>query len=554
MRAPLKDQPTTSPVEKRQSDAEILRRAITSISRSTAALADALERRSAIFFPILFVLYVWILKSDRIKRLWHDELYTFYIAQAPSFAQMMEWTRTIDLNPPLYYIAARLSMHLFHPSAFSVRLPSMVAYFVATMCAYLFVRRRLTPLYGLIAAMVMLSSSFNQYSYEARPYAFVLGFLGILALGWQSAIQNDKPRNWAAYLLVLFGGFGMLLSHVLASVAYAALLLTEAIRFFMRRKPDWILWICLALPLSACITYLQPIQTHSSGAFPEQFQASILDLLAAYSDLWVGLASLLCAAIIIIVLLGGDRKAAPPNPPPRGFTWPEKILAVGFCCVPLVVGLLFMHSHSAFFPRYGIPSIFGVAILAPWFVSRWTGNSSLAALVCSIVFIFGVVTPLSIARHVQSVVQPIKPQGPPLTGKSDLPLSQISPELPLVDASGLTFLEMNNREDTTFLSRVYYLNDAQSAVKYANATIFEGFPGLKDKFPIRGKIMPYQEFIQQHSKFLVYGTYDYPEDWLLRKLLADQASLRFVGNYDTGYKDEQVYEVTLAPSATENKP
>ncbi len=155
----------------------------------------------------------------------------------------------------------------------------MVAYFVATLCAYQFVRRKLTPLYGLLAAMVMLASSFNQYSYEARPYAFVLAFLGILALGWQRAIQQDKPRSWISYLLILVGGFGMLLSHVLASVAYAALLLTEAIRFVMRRKPDWILWLCLVLPLSACITYLPPIKTHSSGAYPEQFRASIIRLI-----------------------------------------------------------------------------------------------------------------------------------------------------------------------------------------------------------------------------------------------------------------------------------
>ena len=33
----------------------------------------------------------------------------------------------------------------------------MIAYFVATLCAYQFVRRSLTPLYGLLAAMVMLA-------------------------------------------------------------------------------------------------------------------------------------------------------------------------------------------------------------------------------------------------------------------------------------------------------------------------------------------------------------------------------------------------------------
>ena len=280
----------------------------------------------------------------------------------------------------------------------------------------------------------------------------------------------------------------------------------------------------------------------------------MIDLFAAYSDLWIGLISFLGVAIIAIVLLDGNRPPSQANRLPRGFSLPEKILALGFCFVPLVVTLVFMRSHSAYFLRYGIPSIFGAAILAPWFVARWTRNSSFAALICSIVFVFGVVTPSSIARHLQHVVQPIKPQGPNLTGTFDIPISQIHPDLPMVDASGLTFLEMNRRENSTFLSRVYYLNDAQAAIKYANATIFEGFPALKGKFPIRGNIMPYQEFIQQHSKFLVLGTYNYPEDWLLRKLLADHATLRFLGDYGTGYKDEQLYEVTLAPTATANKP
>lgn len=533
---------------------DLLCRSLNSVSRRIKAVADTLEAHAAVFLPILLVLYLWILKSSRVKRLWHDELYTFYIAQAPTFGKMLEWTHTIDLNPPLYYIAARLTFHLLPPSAFSVRLPSMIAYFVAALCVYQFVRRRLTPLYGLMGAMVLLASSFNQYSYEARPYALMLGFLGILALAWQRAIEEDKPRSWTAYLFVLVGGFGMLLSHVLASVAYAALLLAEFIRFLLRRKPDWVLWVCLVLPLSACITYLQPVKTHDAGAFPQQFQASILDLLAAYSDLWVGLVSLLAVAIVAIVVLGDGVENSTPRPSRYGFTWPEKIFACGLGCVPLVVSLVFMHTHSAYFLRYGIPSIFGVAILAPWFIARWTSTSSFAALICSAVLVFGVVTPQSIARHLQNVVQPMKAQGANLTGVSNVPLSQIRPDLPLVDASGLTFLEMNHRENHAFLSRVYYLTDLQAAIKYANATIFEGFPRLKGKFPIQANITSYRQFIQQHSTFLVLGTFRYPEDWLLRKLLADHADLRFLGDYATGYKDQELYLVTLAPSATPNKP
>lgn len=517
-----------------------------SVARRLEKFSVVLEGRSQIFVPILLALYLWILKSERIKPLWHDELYTYYIAQAPSFGKMLEWTRTIDLNPPLYYIAVRLTFHALHPGPFSVRLPSMIAYFVATLCVYQFVRRRLTAFYGFLGALVLLSSPFNLYSYEARPYALALAFMGILTLGWQRAIEDDRPRSWTAMFFILVGGFGMLLSHVLAAVAYAALLLTEVIRFAMRRKPAWILWICLALPLSACITYLQPIQNHDSGSFPGQFQASIVQLLAAYSEIWIGLASFLGLAMIAIVLLTGKSEYPIIKRAQSGFSWPEKILALGFCCVPVVVVLVFMHSHSAYFPRYGMPAIFGVGILVPWFISKWTATSSRAALICSIIFIFGIVTPASIARHLQQAVQPAPPKTSDLTGESAAPVNTVLPNLPFVDASGLTFLEMNSRESNAFLSRVYYLTDEHAAIKYANATIFEGLPNLRGKFPIQANIIPYEEFIQQHSTFLVLGTYNYPEDWLLRKLLADHATLRFLGDFPTGYKDEHLYEVTLA--------
>lgn len=522
------------------------------VGRRLADVAAWLEGHVAILHVLLLLSYAWILKSERLKHLWHDELFTYYIAQASTVGTMFAWIRTIDLNPPLYYIAARLAFHLLHPGPFSVRLPSMAGYLVAILCLYRFVSRRLTPLYGFVGALVLLTSSFNAYSFEARPYALVLGFLGVLAVGWQRAIEEDKPRSWLALLLVVLGGFGMLLSHVLAAVAYAALLLTEVIRFFHRRKPEWLLWICLALPLTACITYLQPIHNHAAGAFPSQFQSSFIQLFAAYSKIWKDVAIFLCAAFIAIVLLPPNVNERATGNTPTGLNWPEKIVAMGFCCVPLVVILLFMHSHSAYFQRYGMPAIFGVGILVPWFVARWTSTSSRAALICSIVFFFGIVTPSSIARHLQGFL-PAEKTDANLTGESAIPLAQIMPGLPLVDASGLTFLEMNSRENASLLSRVYYLNDEHAAIQYANATIFEGFPYLKDKFPIRGNIEPYRQFIRQHSTFLVLGTYNYPEDWLLRKLLADHATLRFLGDFPTGYKDEQLYQVTLSEqSKSEN--
>lgn len=522
-----------------------LSRAWENFSRRLDRAAISIDHRpAALFIFFLCDFFLGVVKTERIKPLWHDELYTFYISQAHSLRTMMTWIRTIDLNPPMYYLAARLTFHFLHPSPFSVRLPAMAGYLTATLCLYQFVRRRLSPLYGMLGGLVLLGSYFAPYSFEARPYALMLGFLGLVALGWQRAIEEPRYRRTLALCLIVIGGTGLLLSHVLASVAYAALLLTEFIRTSLRRRIDWVLWVCLLVPLSACVTYLQPVAHHASGAFPPDFQASVYQLFDAYGDLWVGIAAMLCAGMILVVLLEAGAPAQRPTTS-SGFSAPELLLAVGLCCVPLVVVLVFMHSHSAYFPRYGIASAFGAGILVPWVIARWTATSCRAALACSLFFLFGIVTPATIARHLQALFPISAPTGA-RTGISTTPFSDVDPNLPFVDASGLTFLEMNSRENPAFLSRVYYLTDARAAVHYANATIFEGMPNLVGKFPIQGHVEPYPDFIRKHRQFLVFGTYNYPEDWLLRKLLADGATLKFIGDYPSTYKDDHLYEVTMA--------
>jgi len=77
------------------------------------------------------------------------------------------------------------------------------------------------------------------------------------------------------------------------------------------------------------------------------------------------------------------------------------------------------------------------------------------------------------------------------------------------------------------------------------------FDLLKRYFPIRANVDQYSSFTRRYRQFLVLGTYDYPEDWLLRKLSADGAMLVPIGYYDIPYKDHTVYKVTLPGTARE---
>lgn len=510
--------------------------------------AIALDTHPWSLISVLFLLYVHIVMHERVSPLWYDELYTYYIAQAPTFHTMIVWTQHIDLNPPLYYAAARLSMHILHPGPLAVRLPSIIAYFVAALCAYRFVRRQLTPLYGTLAALVLLGSSYSDFSYDARPYALVLGFLGIAALGWQGATQEAGSKRALSLILVVIGGFGMLLSHVLALLAFGSLFFAELVRLAIRRKTDWPLWISLSLPLSSCLLYLPLIQHHSGGVFTPVFQASIEDLFQDYSTLWIDLAPFLAAAMLLIAWVG--IKPQPGEQKNFDLTWPEITFSIVLILVPLIVILRFMRSHSMYNLRYGMPAIFGIAILVPYFIAWWTNRSRRAALIVVAVFILSVLHPSSLARILQAHLQPSSDD---LSKRREIqtPFTRIQPDLPFVVANGLTFLEMDHRENKSFLSRVYYLVDPQAALEYAHSNVFNGLQTLHNQFPIRAHVEPYDDFIKQHPRFIVFGSGDYPDDWLIQKLLADGTIVRFLGVAPSSYGDTQVYQVTVGPHSTQ---
>jgi hypothetical protein len=123
--------------------------------------------------------------------------------------------------------------------------------------------------------------------------------------------------------------------------------------------------------------------------------------------------------------------------------------------------------------------------------------------------------------------------------------AQVHPDLPLVAASGLTFLEMDHEQPPETVGRLYYLTDRAHALQYAHATIFEGLPAIKQHFPIRGHVEPFRDFVRANRRFLVIGTMDYAEDWLLRYLLSIHAKLEFAGEFPSQSKDSQLFIVEM---------
>jgi hypothetical protein len=235
-----------------------------------------------------------------------------------------------------------------------------------------------------------------------------------------------------------------------------------------------------------------------------------------------------------------------PAHPVPAFSFPEKVFALTLLLLPVYENLALMRSHSGFFPRYALPTVFTYSIFFVIAMFRSSLGSKIAAAAASCVLLLSL-----FQTHLLDAVWGLKYGNsllviPLLT--SD-PCADMKPELPLVAASGLTFLEMDRYASAATKSRLYYLTDRKLALQYAGATIFESLPEVKKQFPIRGNVEPYVQFVKEHPHFLVLGTPNYPEDWLIRQLLHVGSHLRFLGMVPNEYKDWHVFEVTMTDPA-----
>lgn len=527
----------------------VLRWIRSSIAKWIHTGADFLETHSWILFPLILLAFIpKILLQSRSRPLWHDELFIFYISQAPDLATLLHQTRTLDLNPPLSYLLVRGAFHIFHPSATVCRLPYMLGFLLCMWCLYSFVGKKVGPLWGVTAALLLASGVAFPYAIEARPYGLLLGFTSLGFLGWEKATTPGENRTLGLVFL-LVGGFGALLSHVFAIFAWGMLILAEAVRSYVSRRLDWKVALALLFPLVTVVSYIPLMRVHGASFYPTQFQPDIRKLLKHYLELFRA-SEVVVAVTFILALLILGRSAFGVRGKLR-LNAAELTALLGLLAVPAVLIVYLMKSHAAFFPRYGIVGEFAAAALVPIFVA-WLTRENRSVAVFASAFLYSA---LFLSSGLSQIVrQPglLSFQNPaPAPCKACEVADHLAPNLPFVTASGLAFLEIDNREPSQFVSRVFYLTDPEASFTFAHANIYEGMQAEKDTFHLRANVARYSDFVTQHPEFLVFGFYDSPEDWLLRKLRSDGATLTFLGTVDDSqFMDSVLWKVSM-PSATQ---
>lgn len=480
----------------------------------------------------LTALYVaGVLVANR-RFVWFDELFTLDIARAQSLPQMWTLIRRFDFQLPTGYMLSRVSMRLFGASKFGLRFPSMLEFYVASMALFFYVRRKIGIGYAAAAVFILWMSEAFPYAVEARPYALLLMFFSILLLFWDIAATSEVR------VVVLWGvaiaNLGMFSAHVFAPLSLFPFLVAEAVRFRSTRKLDFALWSALLLPTVAMAFYIPLLRGYSTIYFPAAFQAS----LGRVPHFFYGTIHVMSPALLLALFAA---LLAPSGEPALTsvYKWrpEEPVLFSCFLLNPILLNILLMRRHGAFWDRYCITTeaiiYVGMAILLAVRLksNRMAGYAGAAALL----FLF----------FFQAVLWPMLSQ-PAAQNASGL--AAIRPDLPLVDAGGVTFFEMNHHEKPETLTRLFFLKDRALALKYTHTNLFEdrGFgDGMKPYFPISANVASYADFINKHREFLVLGDYEAPEEWLLPKLKDDGAQLTWLGTYRVPYLDSNLYLIHL---------
>jgi hypothetical protein len=498
-------------------------------------LADACERLAAhlerlTWQPLLgCALLIWLsLAASAARPFWFDELITFHLARLPDFTTL--WaalSKGVDLQPPLFDLATTAAQKLFGASEAATRLPSLAGYLLMTVCLYWFVRRRTNALYGAIAALFPAVTEAFFYSYEARPYALMLGFSALALLCWQEAAYASTGVQRKLGLVGLWLSLALAIScHYYCVLVFIPIAIGELVRIVQRRRLDIPMALAAVLAGIVGIVYLPLIR----GAMVAQSihpwnSVRLRFLFDGFQSALYPAAVPMAFCFVALWLLHGFRGATNPAATGTRLTWAETGACLGFVALPVfgyLIGRFVTHMMTE---RYVLSLVVGFAILFACTLYRVTGGRAFPGLVLALILVGTFV-----ARHITRAhaTNPYAEQRLPTAHGN----------LPLVVGSPLDFLPEVHYAGPNVRSRLVYLCNADLAAHYLgqNATEFTlvlGAPFFD--WPVR----PYADFFREHRRFLLLS--NPAANWVQKKLEADGAGMELVSE-DLG---GALYLVTL---------
>src|SRR5271166_5749430 len=318
-------------------------------------LPKAAEKWAILAAALLAVFYFATSVQIAAHRLfWFDEFFTVRIAQLPTWT--MIWTalsHAADSLPPSYYMLVRAFGTLFGNSEVVARMPSTLAMVAGLLLTFDCARRLTDGLHGLIALSVLTCSFLPYYGYEARSYAIYFMFAALGLWVWTKTASDLRSAIFFGATLWL--GVTM---HYYAVMCLAPYALWELIRWKPWQRPSSKL-IAGVVGVVVPAALLSPLILSFSRKFSSGFwnRPSFAELRAIFPQLFPDALLLLALIAIWIVLSATDDEDRVVRP----MTASESVGWL-FLCIPLAGFFLAELGTNAFFSRYFICALPGMAV------------------------------------------------------------------------------------------------------------------------------------------------------------------------------------------------
>jgi len=464
------------------------------------------------------------------KPFWYDELFTYYISQLPSMADIWKGLSAgLDQVPPLFFLLTRWSQDILGKDELGTRVPAILGMALMAGCVYRFLEKRSGAAAGFIAVLFVFLTLADYYVTEARPYGLLMGWCGLSLVCWQAAAE--KPRSfWPIGLALSLGA--AVATHFYACLLFVPIMLGELVRSLTAKKIESRIWLALVAGAAPYFGFL-PILRGARAVLAHYYSPpDSHSILIAYRDLLTPLATPAVAALIAAAFFIQRPRHSDPvasavdTTQPREAPLHEIAALTGLALLP-IIGWFVALITNAYVTRYVLPSVIGMGGLLAICVARaGKARSWLSPVLLLLLMVWfsggelfdawGALTgpsPQSIvlARH-RMLVQ---------AWKLNVPIVITSPE---------TFFEIGYYAPPGGPVNLVYLNDREAALRYL------GNDTSEIDFPVMCKIarlncQAYDDFVPSHPRFLMYRMHRSSGDWLIPKLLSQRTHVRLL---DTG--------------------
>lgn len=446
------------------------------------------------------------------RLLWHDELFTLYLAGWPPAVLWDALATGFDLQPPLGYLLTRLCVETFGEGLIATRLPSLLGFVAGSVAAGLFVRREAGTVAGTVALLVPSVTAAYDYAYEARPYGALFGASGLALLAWQAA--GPAPRRGRAALALALSLAAAVSLHYYAVLLLLPLAAGEVARSWPTRRLDLVVWLALGagiLPLVAFVPLM-----HAAAEYGNLFwtRSSLAQIPFTYRYFLIPVVMPLLVFLVAMVALDAlDRPRIPPRTPRQPAT-PALVMTVTVLALP-VAGVMLGAVVGGYRHRYVIATVLGIAAAAGMLVrpSRRTASTLMWVLLAWVL--------IRSASHAAPLLQP-----PPLLLGRHTMLQRALDEagVPVIVTNDALYTQLHHYGSPELRRRLAIVMPphAPAAGRFQDSSE-RAMRALSRWRPI--SIVEYRQLVDRGTPFFVYGD----KHWLLIELQRDGALVELEG-------------------------